>query len=197
MALTSFILGLIGVTLLSIIFGIVGLVQIRRRPQGGKGFAVAGLILSGIWIVIIAALIGTGIAVNANRSHSTGGITSPGQVNIFSLQVGDCFQNPSTSPTILGVTNVTAVPCDSAHNAQVFAQFDASDPSYPGSKTLIKEAQRGCSNRTSALDRSKLTSTMTLHFLFPEAASWAAGRRTITCLVVDANPDLTSSLLAG
>jgi Domain of unknown function (DUF4190)/Septum formation len=201
MAITSFILGLIGVTLLSIIFGIIGLVQIRRRGQRGKGFAIAGLVLSGLWIVILVAVaLGGGISVNAHvgtGGTSSGPITSTKKVNIFSLTVGDCFQNPPASQSVLGVTEVTATPCTVAHNAQVFAQFNATNASYPGASALITEAKAGCQTRTSALDRSQLTKTMTLHFLYPEKGSWAEGRRSITCLVVDSTKDLTSSLLAG
>jgi hypothetical protein len=201
MAITSFILGLVGVTVLSIIFGIIGLIQIKNRGQRGKGFAIAGLILSGLWIVVIVAVIlGGGLSVNANvgsGGNSPGPVTSTKQVNIFSLKVGECFQNPPASQSILGVTDVTATPCTVAHNAQVFAQFAATDASYPGAKALIREAQHGCQTRTSALDRSKITSTMSLHFLYPEPGSWSNGRRAITCLVVDSTKDLTSSLLAG
>jgi hypothetical protein len=196
LAIASFILGLIGdPLLLGVIFGIIALVQIRRRQQGGRGFAIAGLALSAVWIVVvIAVIVGGGLSVSTNHS---GGASRPGQVNIFSLRVGDCFQNPPPSQTALGVTDVSVVSCTTPHNAQAFAQFDATDSSYPGSPALIKESQHGCQTRIKGnLDKSKLTSTMSLRFLFPEAQSWANGRRTITCLVVDSTKDLTSSLLS-
>jgi len=194
-AIAAFIFGLIGGVILSVIFGIIALVQIPRRQQGGRGFAIAGLVLSGLWIiVVVAVIVGGGFSVNSNPPS---GVSNPGQVNIFSLRVGDCFQNPPASQTALGVTDVTVVACTTPHNAQAFAQFDATDSSYPGSPALIKESQHGCQNRIKDnVDQSKITSTMSLHFLFPEAQSWANGRRTITCLVVDSTKDLTSSLLS-
>src|SRR5262249_14014153 len=120
-----------------------------------------------------------------------------GQVDIFSLRVGDCFQNPPAAQTAAGVTQVTAVPCTTPHNAQVFAQFNATDATYPGRQALALESEHGCRAREAAnLDMSKVTSTMTLHFLFPEQQSWTDGHRTLTCLLVDSTNDLTSSLLS-
>jgi Domain of unknown function (DUF4190)/Septum formation len=200
-AITAFVLGLIGGTILGIIFGIISLVQIRRNGQRGRGLAIAGIVFSCIWLVIGVAIIASGgLSITPKGSaggNSTGPIHSTRQINIYSLRPGDCFQNPPASQTTLGVTNVTAVPCTVAHNARAYAQFDATNASYPGSRALITEAQSGCQSRESVLNKSAITSTMTLHFLYPLPNSWAAGRRTITCLVVGKTKDLTSSLMAG
>jgi len=196
-AIAGFILGLVSAVLLSVIFSIIGLVQIRRRRQRGTGLAVAGLVLSGAWVVGIVVIIVIMAASQAHRS-TTGTITGSGQVNIFSLRVGDCFQNPPAGQTVLGVAQVTALRCTTPHNAQVFAQFNATDATYPGRHALVLEAENGCKAREAAsLDKSKITSTMTLHFLFPKPQAWTAGRRLISCLVVDATKDLTSSVLSA
>jgi hypothetical protein len=39
-----------------VIFGIMALNKLRDRPQRGKGLAIAGLCLSGSWVVGIAAV---------------------------------------------------------------------------------------------------------------------------------------------
>ena len=201
LAIASFILGLIGffglTAILGLVFGILALSRLRRRPQGGRGLAIAGLVLSGVWILIVAGVIAAAIAASPNRS-AAGQITRSGTVSIFSLRVGDCFQNPPGGGE-LRVLTVTAVPCTTPHNAQTFAQFAPSGgSSYPGGAALIRQASLGCRARVrGTLDRSKITSTMTLRFIFPEPQSWADGRRTITCLVEDSRTDLTSSLLAA
>jgi len=196
LAVTSFILGLIGGTILSLIFGIVGLMQIRSRGQRGRGFAIAGIALSVIWIGVAVTLIANG-TISFSKQPSAAGVAKPGRINIFALRVGDCFQNPPPSQSAVGVTDVSVVPCTTAHNAQVFAQFDATNARYPGSATLVKEAQTGCQSRISAnVNRSKITRTMTLRFLYPEPQSWANGRRLITCLIVDSTKDLTSTVLS-
>jgi hypothetical protein len=182
--------------LLSVIFGLIALAKIRGRPQGGKGLAIAGLALSCAWVVGIVAVVAIDAAGAAHRSATTGQITGNGSVGVFLLRVGDCFQNPSASQASAGVTEVPAVPCTIPHNAQVFAQLQATGTSYPGHDALLGQATSGCRAQVAgSLDKSKITSTMGLHFLVPLAQSWADGRRTITCLVVDSTPDLTSSLL--
>src|SRR5215831_2024091 len=49
-AIASLIFGILGGVVLSVIFGLVALSQIRRRQQSGRGLAIAGLALSGACI---------------------------------------------------------------------------------------------------------------------------------------------------
>ena len=202
-AIASFVLGLVGVVLLSLIFGIIALRQIPRRRQRGRGLAIAGLAVSGGWVVLLVSLILLGTATTPGKQSGTGPTASPSAgpsgtqtANVFSLRTGECFQNPPASQTVLGITYVTVVPCTTPHNAQVFVQFAATGGSYPGSAALKRQADLGCHTRiTGTVQNSKITDTMTLRYLYPLPTSWADGHRTITCLIVDAKPDLKSSLL--
>jgi hypothetical protein len=196
-AIASFILGIFGMVLFSVGFGIAALVRIRDRPQRGKGLAITGLVLSGVWILGVGALIAFAHSYGQpHRSASTGQISAKGTVSIFSLRPGDCFQNPTSDATLLGVAYVTADPCTTAHNAQIFADFSATGTDYPGDAALERQANIGCPARVAGtLDKSKITSAMSLHFLYPQQ-SWADGHRTITCVIVNPTSDLTSSLMA-
>lgn len=132
----------------------------------------------------------------APSSAPVSGYTGTQTVNVFALRTGECFQNPPASQTALGVTYVTVVPCTTPHNAQVFVQFSVTGGSYPGQSALKRQADGGCHARLErTVQTSMVTSTMTLRYLYPLPTSWAGGHRTITCLIVDATPDLTSSLL--
>jgi len=212
-AVTAFILGLLGISLLGIIFAIVALRQIGDSRQRGKGLAIAGLALSIIWGAAVAVYLvlgssgtsagqsassgGSNPSVSASSpSASSGGRDSSSRTSVFSLKTGQCFQNPPADQAVLGITYVTVVPCTTLHNAQVFVEFPATGSAYPGSTSLKDQANRGCHSRIADnLETSKITSTMSLHFLYPLSASWAQGHRTITCLVVDSKTDLKSSLL--
>ena len=203
-AIASFVLGLVGIVLLSVIFGIIALRQIPRRRQRGRGLAIAGLAVSGGWVVLLVSLILLSTATPPVKQSATGPTETPSAgpsgtqtTNVFSLHTGECFQNPPASQTVLGITYVTVVPCTTTHNAQVFVQFAApASGSYPGSAALKREADKGCHARIAkTVQMSKITHTMTLRYLYPLPASWAGGHRTITCLIVDAKPDLKSSLL--
>lgn len=52
-AVASLVFGLFGGSLFSVVFGIIALRRIRARGQRGRGFAIAGLVLSGLWTLLI------------------------------------------------------------------------------------------------------------------------------------------------
>jgi hypothetical protein len=211
-AIAAFILGLLGAFPLGIIFAIVALRQIGDSRQRGKGLAIAGLALSIIWGAALALYLVLGSSGTPAGQSAGGGShpsasssshpASPGshhgnsQTSVFDLRTGQCFQNPPASQAVLGITYVTVVPCTTLHNAQVFVEFPATGSSYPGSSSLKHQANKGCQSRVAKnLETSKITSSMSLHFLYPLSTSWAQGHRTITCLVVDSKTALKSSLL--
>ena len=210
-AVASFVLGVIGVTVIgaiaSVVLGILALGQIRRTRQRGRGLAIGGLVLSGVWLALLGAYVtvhGSGQAQppSAGRHSSSptarpGASVSPGTLstNVFSLRPGQCFQNPPASQTVLGVTYVTVVPCTTPHNAQAFVQFTATGSSYPGVAALKRQADQGCHARIKKnVQTSKIKNSMTLHYLYPLESSWAS-HKTITCLIVSSKPNLTASLL--
>ncbi|TDC70839.1 DUF4190 domain-containing protein, partial [Micromonospora sp. KC606] len=55
-AVAAFVLGLFG-GLLGLVLGVVALVRIHRSGQRGRGFAVAGLVLCGVWALAVALLV--------------------------------------------------------------------------------------------------------------------------------------------
>jgi hypothetical protein len=194
-AITAFVLGLVGVVLLSLIFGILALRRIKRTGERGRGYAIAGLVLSGIWIVLFVILVAVGSMGSATRSSSSGGgITHSGTLSVFSLAVGDCFNNP---PGATSLTTVTAIPCTQAHNAQIYAKFDVSGSivNYPGTSALTRMATSGCNARVGVLDKSKITNSMMIRFLYPLDNSWLDGNRTIACMIANPSSNITSSLL--
>jgi Domain of unknown function (DUF4190)/Septum formation len=193
-AIASFVFGLLGGVLLSMIFGVVALRRIKRFGQRGQGLAIAGLALSGVWIVLIVVALVFGYVGSATRSPTTGQITHSGSLSVFSLAVGDCFNNPVGARS---VASVTAIPCNQAHSAQVYAEFNlaGSDQSYPGTAAVTRLASSACKTRTGSLDKSKVTNSMTLRILYPEADSWLNGERTVACLITNPTANLTSSLL--
>jgi hypothetical protein len=193
-AIASFVLGLLGVVLLGVIFGIIALKRIGRLRQKGKGFAVAGLVLSGVWLVGVIALAIVADLNSATRSTTSGAIVHKGQLGAFSLRIGDCFDNPAGARSL---SRLTAIPCTQPHNAQVFAKFKLSGSSFsfPGTAAVERLATRGCNARLSSIDKSKTTSSMTVHFLVPLQESWLGGQRGASCLIVNSTETLTSSLL--
>lgn len=52
-AIAAFVLGLCGVVVLAVIFGIRALTQIGDSPQKGKAWAIAGLCLCLLWLIVL------------------------------------------------------------------------------------------------------------------------------------------------
>lgn len=210
MAIASFVLGLLGIVgisaILGIALGIVALRRIRRTSQRGKGLAIAGIVLGSAWLVLAVALaVSAALSISPTPTAQPGAKTSPSagasshSVNPFLLVTGDCFDNPTVTPgQVRHVTSVVQTPCDQAHNAQIFATFNAHGAmlNYPGNAKLASIASSGCDARVRAsLNRAKLTNSMGIRFLFPLESSWLAGHRTVSCIVYNPTPTITSSLL--
>lgn len=195
-AIASFVLGLISVSVLSIIFGIIALVKIRDVPQRGKGLAIAGLCLSAVWIAGIIGFVAYYSSTAAQRS-STGQITQNGHLSVTELRSGDCFQNAAGNQPVTGtMTQITAVSCTSPHNAQVIAVLPVSGSAYPGAAAFEAQAQPGCKAAAKAdVDPAKATASMNLLWFYPEQQAWINGQHSISCVVADSSEDLTSSLL--
>lgn len=69
-----------------------------------------------------------------------GGGTS---IDVFDLEVGDCFDVPSTG----NISDVEGLDCDEPHDNEVFAIFEiAGGPNapFPGSEAVSREAQAEC-----------------------------------------------------
>jgi hypothetical protein len=206
MAIAAFVLGLLGFVgisaILGIIFGIIALSTIRGRLQRGKGLAVAGIVLGSAWLVLFIVLIVIGIVQGAGSSppsSSSAGASSQ-RVVPWSLVAGDCFDYPTPTPGQQQTVNtVLHMPCTQSHNAQVFATVTVSGSllSYPGTTRLENMASSDCPARAKErLNSAKVTSSMSVRYLYPEESSWLAGNRTITCLVYSPTP-VTLSLLAS
>jgi hypothetical protein len=185
LAVVSFILGIfafVGGVLFSVILGIVALNQIKRRGERGRGFAIAGLVLSGLWIVLLGVGFTLAVLNDADRNEA-GEITGSGDVSSFALAPGDCINDLEESSNI---SSLPAVPCAQAHEGEVFAVFEITAASWPGDAVVAKQAEDGCVQRLpeyapKAADDDKLQ----LFFLHPTQQSWAQGDHEVTCVAVD------------
>ncbi|HEY7325236.1 MAG TPA: DUF4190 domain-containing protein [Streptosporangiaceae bacterium] len=206
MAVAAFVLGLLGgVAILGVVFGIVALKRIATTHQGGKGLAVAGIVLNVAWVAVGVVAIVTG-SVFGNPAPTSPGVAaslsagaSSQDVDPLTLTTGDCFNNPTpTAGQTQTVTAVVQTSCTGSHNAQVFATFTVSGSplSYPGESKMHGLASSGCTSRVrTSLDGSKLTDSMSIRFLYPLQNSWRGGHRTISCIIYNPTPTLRSSLL--
>jgi hypothetical protein len=176
-AVVSLITGVIGMVLLSVIFGIVGLNR-AKYGQGGRGLAIAGLVLSGLWVLGAAALVVFLL------------IVGKGTVSATDVKVGDCLKEiPGNSK----VFTVDTIGCDETHAGEVFAVLTMPEGDFPG-QSAIDAYQNKCEPALASYAPSAITDdSVQLYVLYPTEETWKQGDRAVTC-VATLDPPRTGSL---
>jgi len=173
----SFVLGLLGVVVLSVICGLIALSQ-ARRFAGGRGFAIAGLVLSGLWVLPFVAIVVYGV---------TSGLTSDSDiVEADEIEVGDCI---AEIPHEGSVETVETVDCQQPHAGEVFAQLAVPDGDFPGEGAIVERYVSKCelalaSNSTTAAQDESIS----LVYLRPTKETWERGDRAVHCIAVTLPP---------
>ncbi|NKZ05826.1 DUF4190 domain-containing protein [Actinomadura latina] len=197
LAVAAFVTGLLGCFgVLGLILGAIALSQIGRNGGRGRGFAIAGIIFSCLWIVT-----GVTIGVIAANSDSSGGDratpsvtrTKPKEVDAKKMKLGDCINdntaaaNPSASEPV-EVESVKIVPCTSPHDGEVTAVFRLSGSTLPPEAQLRRLASDGCKIRTRArISRDPAAGSLANSYYYPTDDSWRQGDRSVTCVAVAAD----------
>ncbi|WP_191840677.1 DUF4190 domain-containing protein [Catellatospora chokoriensis] len=181
-AIASLVFGVMGGVLLGYIFGFVALSQIKKRNQNGKGMAVAGLVLSTIWSLVICGVIGVAIVAANNDTGTTGttGTTSGDDTSVHSLRIGDCLNDLSTEDEI---EELPVVPCTEPHDGEVYAEFKLTETSFPGIEAIEKKADPRCADLLKSYAPAAVDDpAVDTYYLYPTVESWAGGDRAVTCI---------------
>ncbi|MFV0133839.1 DUF4190 domain-containing protein [Streptomyces sp. HMX87] len=195
LAVAAFVLGLLCfLPAVGLVLGLVALRQIRRRGERGKGFAVAGGVLSSVGLVLWALAFGTG-AVSDFRQGLEDAARGAGTAH--ALTVGQCFTTPGGS--LRGVTyDVDVVPCEQPHDGEVFAAFELPGGPFPGDDEITRIADGKCYALRDgyAMDSWAVPADVDVYYLLPTRQSWRLGDREVTCLFggTDERGTLTGSL---
>ena len=123
---------------------------------------------------------------------STGEEIEQTDTDVFTLAVGDCMNDTSSTE----VTEVPIVDCADAHDFEVYYDFQLDGTDYPGDEAVDTDANAGCLEAFDSFvgisyDESKYDYT----YFTPTEGSWTDGDdRLVSCLIGDANGKLTGSL---
>ena len=122
------------------------------------------------------------------------GIALAGCSNVFTLEVGDCFNGDYEG----GARAVTFVDCAEPHESEVYASIMMDDGDFPGKDAVLAQADTDChAEYGSFVGLSWEESVLNFGILFPSAESWALSDREILCIIYDPARTLTSGSLAG
>lgn len=133
---------------------------------------------------------------------SAGVVESAGDVGVFALQVGDCFDDPSlaaASDATVSVEEVAAVPCDTPHDFQAYAEFDIDDAEeYPGDQIIFDQAETGCVAQFEPfVGLSYQESRLDFSYLYPTTETWEVGDREVLCSLADPTGEKLTADLRG
>lgn len=190
-AIAALVLGIIGVSLLGFIFGFVALSQTKRTGQGGRGLAIAGLILSAMWTIGYVLIAVLALSSAAHRDP-TGTVTQGGEISATALKVGDCVNNLKDSNDVL---SLPGVPCAKAHEGEVFAVFDLPEGDYPGQAAVDEQVSTQCNSRLTAYSPSAQDNpAIGLFSVYPLEQNWVRGDREVVCIATAKSGTTTGSI---
>ncbi|WP_280265000.1 DUF4190 domain-containing protein [Nocardia wallacei] len=185
LAIASLITGIIGgVCGLSVVLGVIALVQIKKTGQRGRGMAIAGLALTAVWIAV--AVIGlVAAAGSSERRDASGEVTSGGSESVSRLREGDCVGGMEDGKRM---TSVAVSPCEQAHDGEVIAQFDLPSGSWPGEPAVSQQAEERCATLIEqALANSPMYDQLSVSYLYPDNKRDWDRDRGVSCLVFEAS----------
>lgn len=188
-AIAALVFGIIGGVLLGIIFGIVSLRRIGKRGTRGRGLAIAGIVLSCLWILFIAA--GIAVSVQSSAKRSPGGITVPGDVTTKDLRIGDCVRSLDTGT----VVTIPVGPCSAPHVGEVYEVTSLPAGPWPGDDQVKRLAEGACLKALPSYVSAPPGATgYAIHYFRPLATSWADNRRVVCIAHNPTGAPLTGSI---
>jgi hypothetical protein len=143
-------------------------------------------------VMAVVLLVAAGVLLYERLQSKANG---PHSVSVFALSVGQCVVPPTQITAELSTLDV--VPCHVPHTQQVFflVHDDNAGDNYPGASVLKTYADGNCLQHFAHfVGIAYQDSTLFYTYLLPSVRSWAAGDRTVTCLITTTGRKLTSTV---
>ena len=143
------------------------------------------------WIPVVAIVLLGGYWFSAGR-NSEGEVDRGGTLSVTDLQVGDCFDVGDEDE----ISDVTAAPCDEAHEYQVFHVQDHETATFPTDDEFDAIFESICYQPfESFVGVAYLDSALYASAITPSESSFADGDREYACVLYDPeDPELTASM---
>jgi len=171
-AVISLIFGVIGGVLISVVCGIIGLNR-AKQGQGGRGMAIAGLVLSALWAVGIVILVAALLIFGKDTVSAT------------EVKSGDCLKELPDSGLVITVNTAS---CSEPHTGEIFSVMKMPDGDFPGT-FAIEEYQNKCAPELADYSpEAAQDPDVGLFVLYPSEDSWAQGDRAVTCIATTDSP---------
>lgn len=220
-SIAGFVTGLLGLVLVAVGLSIAGLARTAHGRRRGRGFAVAGLLLSVAWVAVGAVVVSsllrspttTTVAVadvpsptatasppatTSSVSPSTPRRTTraprpvpPRKLYVDQLRTGNCLVVGRLGDSVL---KVPVVPCRQSHDAEVVGVTQLPGRRH-GEAALEKLADRTCARLFRSYVGVDVDSSDHGYGWFgPTADSWKHGDRLVVCMAEEDGAHLTGSV---
>jgi hypothetical protein len=153
------------------------------QPVRGSRFARLALRF-GLGVVVFAG-IGFFSSLNDADRDDTGELVSAGDLDVMTLQIGDCFDDAAEFEEV--VFTVAAIPCSEAHDNEVYSIIPVTvpGPAFPGVTELQDFAYEACVGApfSDYVGIDYLDSALEVFSFTPTEESWDGGDRSVTCVL--------------
>lgn len=124
----------------------------------------------------------------------SGEITSGGDTDVFSIAIGDCFNDEEDASS--EVNSLPTVPCDEPHDNEIFAEYTFPDGDYPGDDAVSETANTECIAQFEAFVGIPYEeSALDVFPITPTEGSWNdQDDRLVSCGIWDSTKQVTGSL---
>lgn len=138
------------------------------------------------WAMTVLVFVGWGFfsSLDDASRDGTGEVVSSGDLDVMTLQIGDCFNDPAELEDV--VFNVAAVPCARPHDNEVFAVHAIAGvfgDVYPGEEALDGHGYEVCSGGLfdAYVGTPYSDSALDVFTFTPTDESWGQGDRQVVC----------------
>ena len=143
---------------------------------------------------IAATTLLLGACGQSETRDESGEITSGGDTDVFSIAIGDCFNDEGDAED--QVNSLPTVPCSEPHDNEIYAEYTFPDGDFPGDETVTTKATDECIAQFEAfVGISYEESALDVFPITPTEGSWNdQDDRLVSCGIWDPSQQVTGSL---
>ncbi|GAA1589203.1 hypothetical protein GCM10009804_51760 [Kribbella hippodromi] len=168
--------------------GIAALVQIKRTRQGGKGMAIAGLVIGSVvtigYVLLFTLLFAYGSSVDDDygSGRPVSSYSNSPTTPVDDLVIGECFDESGQD------FEVIRQPCDMPHDGEIFARPDLPAGPWPGDKGVDQATERACDPLfASYVGKATADSELEITYWTPTKSQWTRTDRLAICAAYGPN----------
>lgn len=149
-----------------------------------------------LWAAIAATTLVLSACGQSETRDESGEITTGGDTDVFSIAIGDCFNDEGDVGEETEINSLPTVPCSEPHDNEVYAEYTFPEEDFPGDEVVVATASEQCiALWKDFVGIAYESSTLEVYPIYPTQTSWEqADDRLVTCAIYDPAKQVTGSL---